>query len=223
MNEPYHTDARRMTEQIFCEVLNKTAKGTTFFPSNGDVERELPFGVVYVDESAPTIGDRKPRAYLMDIKIVYVSSIHEAGSQEHSENVSRIHDALSVVASKEYAEAYLRQYDLHKGNCRIMARTGHLYFDKLDVTRVAKGDYCELTINKDLKETVKVDKISAVPSKKYLATDKIYSRAKNNVPCRVYRQILRIDGIHVESIGSTQEDQSYGDVFNVKAGIITCL
>lgn len=222
MNEPYHTDARRLTEQILCEVLNNYAKGATFYPSNGDMERELPFGVVYVDESLPTVGDRKPRAYLMEIKIVYVSSIHEVGSQEHSENVSRIHDALSVVASKEYDEAYLRQYDLHTGDCRIMARTGHLYFDGLDVTRVARGDYCELTINKDLKETAKVDNISNVPSKKYLATDKIYSRAKNKVPCRIYRQVLKIDGIHVESIGSTQEDQTYGDVFNVKAGIITC-
>jgi len=223
MNEPYHTDVRRMTEQILCEVLNNYVRGATFYPSKGDGERELPFGVVYVDEAVPTIGERAPRAYLMDIKAIYVSSIYEVGSQEHSENVSRIQDGINTVADKEYTEAYLRQYDLHEGRCRIMARTGHLYFDDLDVERVAIGDYCELTINKDLKEVARVNKISAVPSKKYLATDKIYSRAKNNVSCRIYREIMRIDGIHVESIGSSSEDQSFGDVFNIRAGVISCL
>jgi hypothetical protein len=223
INDPYHTDPRRMTEQILCEVLNNYAKGAVFHPSNADTQQELPFGSVYVEESLPTIGDRSPRAYLMSIKVVYVSHINEVGSQLHSENVSRIQDGLNTVANKQYTESYLRQYDLHSGKCKVMARTGHLYFEDLDVTRVAKGDYCELTINKDLKEVARVDHISKTPSKKYLATDKTYSRAKNNVPCRIYRDILKIDGIHVESIGSSQEDFSYGDVFSIRAGVITCL
>ena len=221
--EPYLTDPRRMTEQILCEVLNSYAKGAEFFPSNSDTQQELPFGSVYVDESLPTIGERSPRAYLMNIKVVYVSHIDEVGSQLHSENVSRILDGINVVADKKYTTAYLRQYDLHSGKCKIMARTGHLYFEDLDVTRVAAGDYCELTINKDLKEVAKVDKISTTPSKKYLATDKVYSRAKNNISCRIYRDILKIDGIHVESIGSSQEDYSFGDVFNIRAGVIACV
>jgi hypothetical protein len=223
LNPPYRTDARRMTEQILCEVLNNYVKGAEFFPSNADQQQELPFGSVYVEESQPTIGDRTPRAYLMNIKIVYVSHINEVGSQLHSENVARIQDGLNTVANKEYTKSYLRQYDLHEGKCRIMARTGHLYFDELDVTRVAAGDYCELTINKDVKEIVRVDHISKTPSKKYLATDKKYSRAKNNVQCRIYRDVLKIDGIHVESIGSSQEDFSYGDVFNMRAGVIACV
>jgi len=223
INEPYHTDPRRMTEQIICEVLNNYAKGAEFFPSNSDKEQELPFGSVYVEESLPTIGERSPRAYLMNIKVVYVSHINEVGSQLHSENVSRIQDGLNTVANKDYTEAYLKQYDLHKGECRIMARTGHLYFEDLDVTRVAKGDYCELKINKDVTDVVQVNNFTVTPSKKYLATDKVYSRAKNKVPCRIYRDILKIDGIHINSIGSSQEDFSFGDVFNITAGVISCL
>ena len=68
-----------------------------FYPSKGDEERELPFGVVHVESAKPTLGGRDPRGYLCDVRIIFVSHIDEVGSEEHSEAVSKVEDVLSLI------------------------------------------------------------------------------------------------------------------------------
>lgn len=105
----YYTGIKRQIERTFASILTErlgkwSGAGrqlVEFFPSKGDDERELPFGVIHVESAKPTLGGRDPRAYLCDVRIIFVSHIDEVGSEEHSQIVSNVEDILSQIPNNQ--------------------------------------------------------------------------------------------------------------------------
>jgi hypothetical protein len=96
----YFTGIKRQVERTFASILTERIAGVDFWPSKGDEERELPFGVVHVESAKPTLGGRDPRAYMCDVRIIFVSHIDEVGSEEHSQVVAQVEDIISQIPNK---------------------------------------------------------------------------------------------------------------------------
>jgi|LULO01.1.fsa_nt_gb hypothetical protein len=98
MIEVYH-EPKREVELAFCDILNDNVELIRFFPNYGDEARETPFGAVVCEEINPLMGGARPRGYLCNVKVVFVSHIDEAASQEHAGYIAQIEDALNAIAN----------------------------------------------------------------------------------------------------------------------------
>ena len=96
--QEYYHDPKRELEMIFCHLLNERT-GIQFYPNKGDVELEPPFGAV-VCENARLLnggtsgGKGLPKAYLCNVKVMYISHIDEVDAQAHGAHISLIQDTI---------------------------------------------------------------------------------------------------------------------------------
>jgi len=95
----YYHDPKRELEMIFCYLL-KQETGIEFYPNKGDVELEPPFGAVVCETAKLLNGGisggslKMPKAYLCNVKVMYITHIDEVDAQEHGANISIIQDTI---------------------------------------------------------------------------------------------------------------------------------
>jgi hypothetical protein len=237
MIEVYH-EPKRELEQILCVLLNENTS-TKFFPNKGDQEMETPFGAVVCENAEPLVGGRKPRAYLCNVKVVYVSHMDEVDSQEHGANIAQIEDVLSFVPQREddkFSRYIPRQElygyevseDIIKKNLEDLkllqdGDTHTFHTDDPDLFAkqmreslyaIKEGNFNKYKYLEDLTAHYTFDVIAG--EQKVQAT---YHKAILNDRYILSRKHIQISGLHIKDMTTNSENQSFADIFHCIVGV----
>jgi hypothetical protein len=236
MIEVYH-EPKREIEQILCAILNEHTS-TRFFPNKGDQEMETPFGAVVCENAEPLVGGRKPRAYLCNVKVVYVSHMDEVDSQEHGANIAQIEDSLSYLPQRQDDKfsRYVPRHELYGyeisddvikenlDNLRLLEDHDTRHFATNDPDLFAKrmreslysikeGNFVEYKYLEPLTAHYTFDVVHG--------ENKVQATFHENIINDRYilsRKHLQISGLHISNITTNSENQSFADIFECIIG-----
>jgi hypothetical protein len=230
-------DPKREVELIFCEALDKEVKDLLFYPNKGDKERETPFGAVICEDMSPLMGGAGPRGYLCKVKVVYVSHMDETTSQEHGVFISKIEDALSRFPQNDPAllryipNALLFGYTV--SSQKISSVEHHLKTLEAEADiRILDGDPKALAFA--LRQAIfccKSGRFASFSRYARLGDHYTFSVEADALMCEwtitetpnlyiTVKRRLKIAGLFMEALTTSSEDQSFGDVFTCKVGVI---
>ena len=242
MIEVYH-EPKRELEFALCDILTNKV-GLRFYPNYGNEARETPFGAVICEEAKPLTGGMRPRAYLCNVKVVFVSHIDEADSQEHGGYISKMEDALMLIPNKVEDEfnRYLRRDELY--GYSITPDVINKHYDKLKSLLVSKTIkiYNEdpVLLAKEMREGIYASAeingplLNSPDHKDFVVLGSHYTfepKTKDGyLLCNFNRTTLRdryilarrqiqISGLYINQLSAKAEDQSFGDVFDCTIGI----
>lgn len=251
MIEVYH-EPKREVELAFCDILNDNVELVRFFPNYGDEARETPFGAVVCEEMNPLMGGARPRGYLCNVKVVFVSHIDEAASQEHAGYISQMEDAINAIANGNESipsgqmhmnyQRHLRRDELYGYKINfdsIMRVRGKLIKLRKDMATIRFHDEDPVLLAKHMREGIyasnelDVDSINMPNYRDFRKLGEHYTfepeekvlvaKYHNTILKDRYilaRRHVQIAGIYVNSLTTKSQDQSFGDVFDLKVGVV---
>lgn len=241
MIEVFH-EPKRELEFALCDILNDQVD-LRFFPNYGNDPRETPFGAVICEEATPLMGGMRPRAYLCNVQVVFVSHIDEADSQEHGAYISKIEDALMLIPNQveDSFNRYLRRDELY--GYTLGTETIERNHDQLKMlrssmatTKIQSDDPDKLA--KELREAIyacseyntKSVNIKSHKDFVILGSHYTFDAKDDHVLCQfnvqakrdryiLARRHIQISGLYIESLSARSQEQSFGDLFQCKVGI----